>query len=111
MMEPKDAKFEEMRILICELVDGTITPDRRIKLNQILANDPEAVNHYIDFLDIQVLIKSNMSNIEKDFSAPLCSDELQELAELWRQLAKEERSAPEVKIAEGKPSQIGRAHV
>ena len=103
-MEPKDAKFEEMRILICELVDGTITPDRRIKLNQILANDPEAVNHYIDFLDIQVLIKSNMSNIEKDFSAPLCSDELQELAELWRQLAKEERSAPEVKIAEGKPS-------
>lgn len=102
-MKPNDAKFEEMRILICELVDGTITPGRRAQLNQILTNDPEAVNHYIDFLDIQVLIKSNISNIEKDFSIPLYSDEIQELTDLWHQLAKEERSAPEIEIVEEKP--------
>ncbi len=102
-MDPKDTKFKEMRILICELVDGTITPERKAELNQILATDPDAVNHYVDFLDIQVLIKSNMSNIEDDFSTPLYSDEIQELAELWRQLAKEERSAPEVDLPKEQP--------
>ena len=102
-MKPKDTKFEEMRILICALVDGTITPDGRAKLNQILANDPEAVNHYVDFLDIQVLIKSNMSNSENDFSIPLYSDEIQELTELWHQLAKEEISAPEINLPEEQP--------
>jgi hypothetical protein len=102
-MEPKDLKYAEVRILICELIDGTITPDRMAHLNQILAGDPEAVNHYIDFLSIQVLIKSNMSNMENDFSFPLCSDEMKELTELWRRLAQEERSAPEIHISKEKP--------
>lgn len=101
-MESEKTKYEEMRILICELVDGTITPDRIARLNQILANDSQAVNHYIDFLDIQVLIKSNLS-IEKDFSAPVYSDEIRELTALWHDLANEERSAPEIERSEEKP--------
>ncbi len=103
MMGPKSSKFEELRILICELVDDVITPERRAKLNQILANDPDAVNHYIDFLDIQVLIKSNMTNIEADVSTPLYADDIQELTELWRQLAKEEIAAPEVEDPQKQP--------
>ncbi|MBN2514259.1 MAG: NPCBM/NEW2 domain-containing protein [Sedimentisphaerales bacterium] len=102
-MEPKDTKYQEMRILICELVDGTITPDRIAKLNQILSHDPDAVSHYIDFLDIQVLIKSTMSNLENDLSNPLCSDEIQGLEDLWHQLAQEEKSAPEIEITQEKP--------
>jgi hypothetical protein len=104
-MDPKDAKFEEMRLLICELVDGAITPDRMARLNQILANNPEAVNHYIDFLDIQVLIQSNMSNMQSDVSAPVYSDESRKLSELWRQLAEEEKTAPEIEIPKEQPRQ------
>ena len=102
-MEHKGTQYEEMRIMICELVDGTITPDRMATLNHIFARDPEAVNHYIDFLDIQVLTKSNMSNIENDLSIPLYSDEIQELTELWHQLAKEEMLSPEIEIPEEEP--------
>ncbi|MEN6308398.1 MAG: NPCBM/NEW2 domain-containing protein [Anaerohalosphaeraceae bacterium] len=72
-------------------------------MNQILSNDPDAVSHYIDFLDIQVLIKSTMSNLENDFSSPLCSDEIQGLEDLWHQLAQEEKSAPEIEITQEKP--------
>jgi hypothetical protein len=103
MINPKSEKFEELRMLICELVDDAITPESMATLNQILANDPDAVNYYIDFLDIQVLIKSNMSNIEADVSTPLYADDIQELTELWRQLAKEELAAPEVEDPQKQP--------
>lgn len=102
-MDSKNEKYEELRNLICELVDGTITPEKRDKLNRILVNDPDAVNHYVEFLDIQILIKSNLSNIEKDFSMPLYLDEVQELTDLWHQLAKEEVSAPEVSLPKEQP--------
>ena len=100
-MEPKDANYNEMRILLCELVDGVITPERMTKLNDILSNDPEAVSHYIDFLDIQVLMKASLSESEEAFSIP--SDDVQELTELWNELAKEEKNAPAIEIPEEQP--------
>lgn len=103
MMDPERTTYKELKMLICELVDDAITPESMATLNQILANDPDAVNYYIDFLDIQVLIKSNMSNIEADVSTPLYADDIQELTELWRQLAKEELAAPEVEDPQKQP--------
>ena len=102
MMEAEQVKYREMRFLVCELTDGAITQDGMARLNQILANDRKAVEHYVDFQDIQILIKSILSNNESSFSLPVES-ELQDLKDLWLQLAEGERTAPAIELPKEKP--------
>ena len=90
-------KYKNLRALICELVEGTITPERMSELNSILAEDPAAVEHYVDFLDVISIIKSNFSNNVSDLDSSICSEyEAVYLEEFWTTLAESEESAPTI---------------
>ena len=90
-------KYKNLRALICELVEGTISPERMSELNCILAKDPDAVAHYVDFLDVISIIKSNFSNNVSDLDSSICTeDEAVYLEEFWTRLAESEETAPTI---------------
>ena len=98
-MQADNIKYRDLELLVCRAVDGTLTQDQMSKLNQMLADDDEAVKHYVDFLEIQVLVELNFSGTS-EISMPVYDRDVQTLKDLWHQLSLEEQTAPAMELPE-----------
>ncbi|MBN2064489.1 MAG: NPCBM/NEW2 domain-containing protein [Sedimentisphaerales bacterium] len=93
-------KYRNLRALICEANEGTITPDGMAELNTILANDPEAVEYYVDMIDIQSHVKAILSDATIESSVYKKDDDS---LKLLLKLAENEDNAFPVELPKGKP--------
>lgn len=50
-----NTSFDELKLLITEAIEGSITAERMAKLNDILSSSRQARRFYFDFIDIQIL--------------------------------------------------------
>lgn len=93
------ASFDELKFLITEAVEGSITPEQMAKLNLILSSSKKARQFYFEFIDIQILTEHLCS--EKLFfheqAAPAGSDAAQHDM-LLQALALEEKQADTITI-------------
>ena len=106
MRKEEIEKYNELRLLVCELIEGSISEEKMCRLNQILANDPAAVAHYVDYLDVVSVINSHFSNTVSDLDSTVISDDKQlYLEDFWTTLAKSEEYAPAIEM-EREPKEI-----
>jgi hypothetical protein len=86
-MKPEYAKYRDLRLLTFELIDGSITQERMAIFNHILRSNSDAIDYYVNFLDIQMLTKSCMSSSSfKESLLCLTSDESDDLQGFWKEL-------------------------
>ncbi len=72
-------KYRKIRVLVCELNEGLASPEGMAELNSILANDPEAVEYYVDIIDLQTYVRSILSDSAIESTVDVASDDMVEL--------------------------------
>ncbi len=93
-------KYRKLRALICEANEGTITPDDMAELNAILAADPQAIEYYVDLIDIQSQVKAVLSDTMAGVSLDKKDDDS---LKLLLMLAENEDNAFPVELPKEKP--------
>ncbi|MGE4286053.1 MAG: NPCBM/NEW2 domain-containing protein [Phycisphaerae bacterium] len=100
-MNPKQMKYTELRLLICQSTEGSITREGAVRLNSILKNDAEARNYYREYIQTNLILKSlfasgqpELLNIEFGAEDPGACGRFD--IKLLDELAEYERRAPKV---------------
>lgn len=90
----------ELSRLITESLDGVITSERLNRLDQLLSQQPEAVEYYIHHLRLYSFLSDREGIIFENSKA----DKLEVLSkEMWKNLADYEKNAPSIEIEEKEP--------
>ena len=84
-----------LRLLVQESFEGTLTPDGVIRLNAILGGDSSARKYYLDYINMQVILKNLYAN-EINLELNSESDVVDYLNDALEQLAADEMSAEPV---------------
>ncbi|AQT70037.1 FecR protein [Anaerohalosphaera lusitana] len=88
---------DDQRIALCKLImglmDGSITDHGLSVLNQQLAQSPEALEFYREFMKNTALLKNGIDLSQSSLSDPISSD-------FWAELSKYEMTAPAVVVSE-----------
>jgi hypothetical protein len=91
--------LDELKLLITEAVEGTITPGQMTRLNHILASSKTARKFYFEFIDIHILTEHLCA--EKLFfneQAPLFGSEATKHDMLLQALALDEKQADTIDV-------------
>lgn len=94
-MKPPGKNFKEINELIELAIEASISPAQSQRLNDWIINDPAIRRHYCEYIQLTVCMER--------LSAAITPMDLPEYdmifdQELWNQLAREEKTAPELEI-------------
>ncbi|MEN8126418.1 MAG: FecR family protein [Planctomycetota bacterium] len=95
MSQDKKDKYYELRLLIVEALDGTISSDRVAALEEVLKNNPDSRRYYIEYLDTHASLRNLFSPVQSDITET--ADDVLD-ASLWQALAEDEKTAPSVTV-------------
>jgi hypothetical protein len=87
--------FNEVNYLIELAIEGSISLEQSRLLNQWIVNDPAIRRYYCEYIQLTVCIEQLSANISKD---DLLDYDMIFDQEWWNQLAREEKTAPELEV-------------
>lgn len=92
--------FEELKLLITEAIEGSITPERMSVLNRMLAESRQARKFYCEFMEIHVLTEHMCSEkLFFDEKSPAIGNDAARHDLFLQAMAEEEKRADSVDIA------------
>ena len=103
MMDQSQKKYAELRLLICQSEEGSISLEGMQRLNNILLNDPQARQYYREYIHTNVILKSLYTTGKSSFNEPQEYTPGQDYMDIFCELAHYEKTAPEIEIPKEKP--------
>ena len=96
-----DQDRSDIKVLILGMLDHTLTPDKKLKLQEMLNNDPEARKYYAEYVMLCASLKQYGATTAL---TPICDDDGNIDCNILKDLADSEECAPAALIE--KPVQI-----